>query len=249
MTVEATLNNYIDQVRFRIAESERSYRASLSALQGSQAAAGRLRSGSTIARSLKAFEEDFAKLTDALIDYLGKFEGRTSLSRDDMLSVTSTMLHQSLLVFQAITDREKLTRFGGKGLDKVIDESFARAVQRLNLKLQEFRMGLSDPTPGWVPASNRYVRLEDNQRDEILDEIRSLKQIVLGKNDVADDDREVALAEIAIFEATIVQPRVPTELVQRFVDRVISWLLTLFTGAAVSEVAQNLIQALTPLLL
>lgn len=58
----------------------------------------------------------------------------------------------------------------------------------------------------------------------------------------------IALSEIAAFKRTIVQPRVSTELVQRFVDSILNWITTTFSVAAVAEIAQRIIQALLPLL-
>jgi hypothetical protein len=99
-----------------------------------------------------------------------------------------------------------------------------------------------------VPASNRYVSLRDNQRDEPLLNLAVLKEEVRGANDVDEEDRLIALSEIAAFEATIVQPRVSTDLIQRFVDSVLTWIQRTFTAAAVQEVAQRLIQALLKLI-
>ena len=58
----------------------------------------------------------------------------------------------------------------------------------------------------------------------------------------------IALSEIAAFEATIVQSRIATELIQRFIDTVLGWIRGTFTAAAVQTVAERLIVALMKLL-
>lgn len=99
-----------------------------------------------------------------------------------------------------------------------------------------------------VPASNRYVSIADNQRTELTNELEALRDEARGSNDVEEEDRLIALSEIAAFEATIAQPRVSTDLIQRFVDAVLAWIQRSFTTATVQELAQRLIQALLKLI-
>lgn len=99
-----------------------------------------------------------------------------------------------------------------------------------------------------IPASDRYVSISDNQRAALEDDLNALQNEARGANDVDEEDRLIALSEIAAFEATIVQPRVATELIKRFVDMVLAWIQRTFTTAAVQEVAQRLIQALLKLI-
>ncbi len=77
--------------------------------------------------------------------------------------------------------------------------------------------------------------------------MKDLAEAARGVNEVEQNQREIALSEIAAFEATIVQQRVSTDLIQRFVDTVLAWLKRTFTAAAVQEVVQRLIQALLKL--
>jgi|GEM_PF-2255489 len=357
-----TLNNYIDQVRFRTESAERSLGGDLKALHSSQAAEGNLKSGATIIRTLRKFEENFDNLTDAILVYLGKAIERTKLDRAELLSATASLLHQSLLSFKAITNREKLLRLvdGGR-IDAVIEESFARANQGLNLKLQEFGFGLHDAVPQahiaketmnsrefrervlialyrkamrdgvdetydpqivaeaaglkWkpgqlgmvvasleasgllessqllggdadgglevtlsqlgleeaeelieqnveyeedddetygvaqqVPASNRYVTLLDNQREEVSEGLIELKDAVRGANEIDDEYRQTTLSEIAVFEATIAAPRVAQDLIDRFVSSVLKRMTMGFAQAAFAVVAERLIRLLLPYL-
>jgi|CXWL01.1.fsa_nt_gi hypothetical protein len=251
MTITSA-NDYISQVRSRTETAARKFRDGVRALHSTQAANGMLRSGATISKTLRLFEEEFDALTDSILGYLGKAIVRTNLGRDELLGLTAQLLSESLAAYKSIVDREKLLSFApGKSIGRVIDGAFARADQRLTLRLQEFRHGLDDAAPsvrGIAPASDRYVSLVDNQRREFTDDLAILKEEARGANDVEEENREIALSEIAAFEATIVQQRVSTDLVQRFVDRVLKWMMTIFTGAVFAEVAQRLIQALAPLI-
>ncbi len=94
-----------------------------------------------------------------------------------------------------------------------------------------------------IPASDRYVSIADNQRAELKSELETLQNEARGANDVDEEDRLIALSEIAVFEATIVQQRISTDLIQRFVDTVLGWIERTFTAAAVQDVAQRLIHA------
>ena len=99
-----------------------------------------------------------------------------------------------------------------------------------------------------VPASDRYVALNDNERGGVDAILCELKEEARGANDVQEEDRVIARSEIAEFEATIVQPRVSTTLIQRFVDTVLGWITRTFTTAAVQDLAQRLIQMLLRLI-
>jgi len=243
----ATIDAYIAQMRFRLDEGERRFRQDERALHRTQAAQGSLRSGETIAKSLRLFEENFEQLTDEVLNYLQGFVQRTGLALRELLDVTSRELVNSLNAHQQVVDREKLASFApGKSIETVIDESFARALKRLSLRVQDLQWG-SQAGGSLIPAANRYVTAADNQRAELTNELEALKEEARGANDVEEEDRLIALSEIAAFEATIVQPRVSTDLIQRFVDAVLTWIQRTFTTAAVQEVAQRLIQALLKL--
>jgi hypothetical protein len=99
-----------------------------------------------------------------------------------------------------------------------------------------------------APATDRYVSLQDNQLTEADEDLRLISDLVRGDNGVSEEDRAIALSEIAAFEATLVQPRVPIELIDRFVKHVILWITRTFTAAAVGVAAKKLIELLLPLL-
>jgi len=93
-----------------------------------------------------------------------------------------------------------------------------------------------------IPASNRYVQITDNQRSELEHDAGELREQVRASNEASEDDRQIALYEIAVFEASIAASCVATELVERFVSRVLKWLLSVFSGSAVKLAAEKLIQ-------
>lgn len=97
---------------------------------------------------------------------------------------------------------------------------------------------------GTIPAADRYVTIFHNQRDELQADLKALEQLVRGDNEASEEDREIALSEIAAFEAAVIQPRVSTVLIERFVQSVLAWMTRTFSKAAIAEVAQRLIQAL-----
>lgn len=101
---------------------------------------------------------------------------------------------------------------------------------------------------GQIPASNRYVALTDNQKTEVEDDLSKLAKAVSGTNEAGEEERMIALSEIAAFEQTIIQQRVSTDLIQRFVDTILKWITITFSRAAVAEVAQRLMQALIKLI-
>jgi hypothetical protein len=132
------------------------------------------------------------------------------------------------------------------GLDLRLTAAAVEAVEELLEDHPEY----AEPAAGLssAPASDRYVTLTDNQRAGVVGDIRDLSVVVSGANDVGDEERQIALSEIAAFEATIIQSRVPADLVERFTKRVLSWILTVFGAALAGEIAQALIAKLLPFL-
>ncbi|HRO02643.1 MAG TPA: hypothetical protein PLS69_03445 [Terricaulis sp.] len=118
------------------------------------------------------------------------------------------------------------------------------AAERL---LEERAGSLSGETAPWVPAAGRYVTLNDNQRDGIERGIADLKQVVRGANELEELEREIALSEIAIFEAALVGPWLSRDLIERFVNGVLSWVGKTIVNAAASEVVRRLYSGLSVL--
>lgn len=136
-----TENDFIDQIRFRIETAERRFRDEVRALQSSQSAKGKLKSGETITKTLRLLEDRFGEITDVSIAYLGKTLQRTTLDRGALLSLTSQLLTSSKSSFESLVDKEKLLRFApGRRVEMVIDEAFARVSTRLTLRLREFSL-------------------------------------------------------------------------------------------------------------
>ena len=103
--------------------------------------------------------------------------------------------------------------------------------------------------PQEVPVSNRYVTLDDNRREAVIIDLGAVREAMRGDNEAVEEDRLGALSEIAVFKSTIIQPRVATKLIERFVNRVLAWLQKVFTAAAVSGAAKALIKMLVRLIL
>jgi hypothetical protein len=100
-----------------------------------------------------------------------------------------------------------------------------------------------------IPAANRYVSLSDNRRTAIAEALSALRASVEAVNDCDDNDRQIALAEIALFEQTIAQPRVPVELLERFATFALKWIAIAFVNAAVGQAANDLLVAIRPALM
>lgn len=103
-------------------------------------------------------------------------------------------------------------------------------------------------TPFLAPAVDRYVKFSDNQRTEVEADVEALRSKVLSANEAGDEERQIALSEIAIFEAAIAQPRISSELIARFVNRILAWIRSKFGEALISAVAGALIVKLLPFL-
>jgi hypothetical protein len=251
MLAAAGINDFTDQVRHRIGVREANFSQGIKALESSQAARGLLRSGSTIKKALDALAKDFDAETSEVLAYLGGAAQRTALEPQEMFQVVSQLLLQSAISFKAAVRRERLEGFApSKGIGAVIDKAFDDLDRTLALRLREFAVGLhaSSPSSSAVPASDRYVSIADNQQADLKESLEALADAVRGSNEATEVEREIAKSEIAAFEATIVQPRVSLELIERFVRTVLKWIVTVFTAAGVQEVAQRLIQALMILL-
>lgn len=116
-------------------------------------------------------------------------------------------------------------------------------IQHAGLEEAEDLLGEQDAFND-VPASDRYVSFDDNQKASFEHDLATLKEEIRGSNEPSEEERLIALSEIAAFEATIIQPRVSTDLIQRFVDKVLKWVVVVFLGALIAEVAQRIVEAL-----
>lgn len=97
---------------------------------------------------------------------------------------------------------------------------------------------------GIVPAADRYVALNHNQTSLLQIELSQLQDAVLSDNEVADEDRLIAKSEIAIFEASIISPRVPLDIIERFVSIILTWIRKKFSEALVGTVISRIIEQL-----
>lgn len=93
-----------------------------------------------------------------------------------------------------------------------------------------------------VPASDRYVLRSDNEVpvEEIVQGLPELAQAVESSNSIEVAQREIALAEIAIFEATLAQPQISIELIERFLRFCQNSLVTWIGSAATQFVIGKL---------
>lgn len=130
------------------------------------------------------------------------------------------------------------------GLNLMLTSSGIEAAEELLDEHPEYGL----PYQAEVPAANRYVRLDDNQRTTVEESLSDLRLAVRSSNETDEEDRLIALSEIAAFEAVLIQPRVSTELVERFVNRIIKWMISIFGTAMIGAVADALIAKLLPFL-
>jgi hypothetical protein len=89
-------------------------------------------------------------------------------------------------------------------------------------------------TVGEAPASDRYVRRDDNVQaiEDAQIALTSLKSGLEESNEVELEDKLIAISEVAAFEATLVQQRIPIALIERFVGFILKWLARKFPDAA-----------------
>jgi hypothetical protein len=86
-------------------------------------------------------------------------------------------------------------------------------------------------------TSSSYILISSTARTQLSTDLQSLRKAVNDSNSIEPETREVVLAEIAAFEATIVQPRVATDLIQRFVNSVLKGAVMKVIGATADEIA------------
>ena len=98
-----------------------------------------------------------------------------------------------------------------------------------------------------IPAADRYVQITDNQRARVVSHLEDLRTNIDASNEAAEEDKLIALSEIAAFEATFTQPRVSTDLVERFAKKVLTWILKVFGEALAATAAAAIIAELLPL--
>jgi DNA-binding MarR family transcriptional regulator len=104
------------------------------------------------------------------------------------------------------------------------------------------------PAKRHLPAADRYVALNDNQRGYVQGDLHTLRSAIQSSNEADEEDRQIALSEIAVFEAALIQPRLSTELIERFTKRIIGWIVSKFGEAIVGAVAESLVAKLLPFL-
>lgn len=257
MRSQLTSNGYLDQLRYRVERREAQFKATVDGHASQSGVTGQ--TGAAIKRTLESLRDEFDLTIDEMLRYLGQTIERAPAFEDEGYQLTARSLEEAAIAFKAIAGIDRLKRIA-RGMDSRIEalaqEAFTGIDELLRLRLAEFRMGLhaAAPLPNLAPASNRYVAITDNQQSDFAVEITALKEAVRGANEIAEEDehqetaKELALYEIAVFEATIIAPRAATDLIQRFVDTILSWITSRFTGAAIAEIAQRLIQALLKLL-
>ncbi|WP_156396108.1 MULTISPECIES: hypothetical protein [unclassified Caulobacter] len=102
--------------------------------------------------------------------------------------------------------------------------------------------------PRQAPGADRYISFSDNVRIGLSVDASLLGSAVRGCNSVSDEDREIALSEIAIFESTIIQNRVPEIIIDRFVNKILGWIRDKFGEALVGAIAGAIITKLLPIL-
>ena len=130
------------------------------------------------------------------------------------------------------------------GLDLQLTSSGVEAAEELLDEHPDY----GAPVGKSFPAADRYVQLNDNQRNPVETDLGELRSAVHSSNEADEESRQIALSEIAIFEAALIQPRLSTDLIERFVNRIIKWMISKFGEAVVGVIAGALIAKLLPFL-
>ena len=136
----------------------------------------------------------------------------------------------------------KVSRYLGGGADggmhAEITASGNEAAEDLLEEHPEY--GTNSGQRQYIPTAS--ILLEEGEN------LGSLAELVRGSNSGTDTERTAALAEIAIFEASLQQPVVATDLIDRFVNWVLKWITAKFTDAAIATVVGAIIVKLAPFL-
>jgi len=130
------------------------------------------------------------------------------------------------------------------GLDLRLTSRGVEAAEELLDEHPEYDVSIK----GKVPAAGRYVQISDNQRDNVESDLDSLRVSVRSSNEIDEEDRQIALSEIAVFEAALIQPRLSTELIERFVNRIVKWMVSKLGEAMIGAIAGALVAKLLPFL-
>lgn len=117
---------------------------------------------------------------------------------------------------------------------------------RLKVLLEQAKREFELKSGYQVPIN--YVHLEDQQRSEIVDATKEVRLKTEQDNALSEEDRLILLSEIAIFEESLIQPRLSSDLINRFVFFVLKGTAILGAGellhAAVGRLADLLLNAL-----
>lgn len=247
------MNDYIAGLRLRLQEGERAFDHKIKGIIAEHAQKGTLKSSGTIKRLIRGVETDYPAQIATAFDYLHEIEIHLDEEATDILSMTSSLLVDSLSAFKSIANPGRYAT-NGVSLRSAIEESFKRVDQLLAQRMRELALGFRNnrPISSTPPATDnsrlRYIVVDVSNRAAVTQLLEELRTTAAGLNDVADEDREIALSEIASFESTLAQPRVASDLVDRFVNKVLSWLARTFSNAAIQAIAERLIKELLPLL-
>lgn len=102
----------------------------------------------------------------------------------------------------------------------------------------------SDRISGQVPAANRTVAPDDNERRELFDSIEKLKAAVAANHENSFLDKEERLAELAALEQLLAPQNVSVELVELIVRNTVAPLAARFADQSIGIAAGAAITAL-----
>ena len=99
-----------------------------------------------------------------------------------------------------------------------------------------------DVDEGAIPAADRYVSRGDNQREfeETQETLLQVREAVRGSNEGSDEEKLIALSEIAIFEEGLAQPRLAHDLIVRFLGFCKERLVNIIGDALTALVTEKL---------
>lgn len=122
-------------------------------------------------------------------------------------------------------------------LDSTTDARREMLVMLRSLKRSaEFTLGYQNSAP--------YISIPEADRSGIRSELAELTEQISGSNQIGDEQKQILLSEIAIFEASIVQPRLSADLISRFVNAVLYGAAMKLVGETAEQIADRLAGAL-----
>ena len=92
---------------------------------------------------------------------------------------------------------------------------------------------------GYVIPRN-YLELTADAKQDLNSGSEELHEAITQDNELSQEDKSILIAEIAVFEASLVAPKLSTELMHRFVFGVLKGSIIKVAGAIIQKLAARL---------